>query len=348
MKYIAKIQSLLFGVLAAIALTSCDGFIYEDEGDCDPYYKVRFRFERNLKFTDAFAAEVNAVTLYVVDDATGKIVWSKREDGDAVRTTDYLMDVPVEPGRYHLVAWCGEGVGPDFHVADAERPEELVCHLIHDDYSRADDGSWHTSRELGRLYHGRLMSQDFPEEEGTHIYTVDLTKDTNEVNIVLQQLSGGPVDKNKFSFYITDANHVLDWTNEISSPAEEVITYHAHHVSGGTAGIVVPPSLPDETVVVTTPLSACVAELSVSRLVKGQACYINVVNNESGGLVFRVPLIDYALLVKGSAGRNISDQEYLDRQDKYDMVFFLDEGYRWMDAYICINSWVISKQTSDL
>lgn len=341
MKYIAKIQSLFFGILAAIALTSCDGFIYEDEGDCDPYYKVRFRFERNLKFTDAFAAEVNAVTLYVVDDATGKIVWSKREDGEAVRSEGYLMDVPVQPGRYHLVAWCGEGVGPDFHVADAERPEELVCHLIHDDYSRADDGSLHTSRELGRLYHGRLMSQDFPEDEGTHVYTVDLTKDTNEVNIVLQQLSGGPVDKNKFSFFITDANHVLDWTNEISSPDDETITYHAHHISGGTAGI----EGADQTV---TPLSACVAELTVSRLVMGQECYINVVNNDTGELVFRVPLIDYAILVKGREGRNMSDQEYLDRQDKYDMVFFLDEGYRWMDAYIYINSWQIHTDEVDI
>ena len=54
-------------VLALATLASCDSFIYEDEGDCDPYYKVRFVYDRNLKYSDAFAAEVNEVTLYIVD-----------------------------------------------------------------------------------------------------------------------------------------------------------------------------------------------------------------------------------------------------------------------------------------
>ena len=37
-----------------------------------------------------------------------------------------------------------------------------------------------------------------------------------------------------------------------------------------------------------------------------------------------IPLIDYALMVKSAHYADISDQEFLDRQDKYDMVFFLD------------------------
>lgn len=265
---IVNIIRFCTGILAAVAMSSCNGFIYEDEGDCDPYYKVRFRFDRNLKNVDAFAQEVGAVTLYLVDESTGKIVWSKNESGDHVKSDTYLMDVPVDPGRYHLVAWCGEGVGPDFDVAETDIHQGLVCSLIHDSYSRAADGSdaasaYHVSRQLKGLYHGTTLSQEFPDEEGTHIYDVDLTKDTNEVNIVLQQLSGGELDKDKFSFYITDGNHVLDHANAIAAPSEESITYHPHHVSGGTAGI----DVPDHDV---TPMSACVAELTVSRLVKGQ------------------------------------------------------------------------------
>ena len=52
--------------------------------------------------------------------------------------------------------------------------------------------------------------------------------------------------------------------------------------------------------------------------------------------------------MKGFYNRNMDDQEYLDRQDVYDMVFFLDEGDRWIDPYIYINSWKVVLQNSDL
>lgn len=37
----------------------------------------------------------------------------------------------------------------------------------------------------------------------------------------------------------------------------------------------------------------------------------------------------------------MSDQEYLDRQDEYNMVFFLDENDRWVNSTIYINSWKV-------
>ena len=39
---------------------------------------------------------------------------------------------------------------------------------------------------------------------------------------------------------------------------------------------------------------------------------------------------------------------YSHYQDVYDMVFFLDEGDRWLDTYIYINSWKVVLQNSDL
>ena len=71
------------------------------------------------------------------------------------------------------------------------------------------------------------------------------------------------------------------------------------------------------------------------------------VYNKKGEKILSIPLIDYALLVKGSYAA-MDDQEYLDRQDKYDLVFFLDQGDRWMNAYIYINSWKLVLQDTDL
>ncbi len=94
--------------------------------------------------------------------------------------------------------------------------------------------------------------------------------------------------------------------------------------------------------------SAAIAELTIPRLVKGQKTQLTVTNKETGKPVFSIPLIDYALLVKGFYNRDMDDQEYLDRQDVYDMVFFLDKGDRWLDAYIYINSWKVVLQNSEL
>ena len=68
---------------------------------------------------------------------------------------------------------------------------------------------------------------------------------------------------------------------------------------------------------------------------------ILTISNKAGETVLSIPLIDYCLLVKGNYNRNMSDQEYLDRQDEYNMTFFLDENDRWVNSTIYINSWKV-------
>ena len=63
-------------------------------------------------------------------------------------------------------------------------------------------------------------------------------------------------------------------------------------------------------------------------------------NRETGEDVFRIPVADYALLVKGYYREKMGDQEYLDRQDEYTMTFFLDGG-EWVSSVIYINSWKV-------
>ncbi|MEE0235701.1 MAG: FimB/Mfa2 family fimbrial subunit, partial [Bacteroidales bacterium] len=49
-----------------LAGSSCvNGLIFEGEGDCGVYYRIRFKYDYNIKFADAFANEVNSVALYV-------------------------------------------------------------------------------------------------------------------------------------------------------------------------------------------------------------------------------------------------------------------------------------------
>ena len=124
-----KINAIITKAVCAAALfaaASCNSLIYDYEGDCDPHYKARFVFDMNLHWADAFPHEVNAVTLYLIDPATGDIVWQKSESGEALKTGEYMMDLDVDPGQYRLMAWCGEGVGEDFIVPDADHHTGLT------------------------------------------------------------------------------------------------------------------------------------------------------------------------------------------------------------------------------
>ena len=339
--YIRKTSGKL---LAAIACTSmlyaCDGLIYDGEGDCSVNYRVKFRYDYNMKFADAFAHEVNVVTLYLLD-TDGKVVWQRTEQGEALAADGYVMTVDVEPGEYDLFVWCGTTDKGSFLIPETTVGKELTCTLNrqHDTGNKA-----FVTEDLDRLFYGWLPEQTFGKTEGTYTYTVPLVKNTNNVRVVLQHLSGEAVDKDKFVFTITDTNGSMDWDNTLLP--DEPVTFYAWHTDAGEVGM---DTRSEEVQPVSrAAFSAAIAELTVPRLVKEQKTRLAVTNKETGKTVFSIPLIDYALLVKGFYNRDMGDQEYLDRQDVYDMVFFLDEGDRWFDAYIYINSWKVVLHNSEL
>lgn len=336
MKEINKTTTLPVLMLLSVlfVMTACDG-IYEDEGDCSVHYHVKFRYDMNMKFADAFAHEVNSVTLYVLDEQNN-VVWQGSEQGETLAQEGYAMEVDVAPGSYSLLAWCGLAGGNSFAVPVSSRKEDLICSLKRE---HKLDGTAYVKEDLNKLYHGYLEKQTFSSEEGTHTFVVPLVKNTNNIRVVLQHLSGEPVDKDKFTFSITDENGVMNWDNKLLS--DEPVTYYAWHTDSGTAGI---DDVDSRTV---SSFSAAIAELTTARLVKEKAPRLKV-TNDKGETVFSIPLIDYALLVKGEYNRRMDDQEYLDRQDEYNMVFFLDEGDRWMDAYIYINSWKVVLQETGI
>lgn len=97
-----------------------------------------------------------------------------------------------------------------------------------------------------------------------------------------------------------------------------------------------------------TQVSAVVAEMTVNRLFANKKPRLKVYNNENGKLVFNIPLVDYALLVKGNYNKDMTDQDYLDRQDEYSFVFFVDDGMNWLSASIFVNSWRVVLQNVDM
>ncbi len=319
---------LVTGTCLAMLCSCTHSFLFDGEGDCSVSYNVHFSYDYNMKYADAFAHEVNTLTLYLID-ADGNVVWQKTESGEALASKDYAMNVDALPGEYSIVAWGGTNDNESFTVT-GDNTDDMTCSL---NRKYDADGAAYTDTEIDRLFYGKMEAHTFSDKAGAYDYDISLVKNTNLIRVVLQHMAGEDIEVGKFEFAITDENGLMDAENNLL-PDEE-ITYYAWHTDEGSA---------DVEVNSRATYSAAIAEITTSRLVVGHNPHLTVVNVETGNPVFSIPLIDYALLVKGFYNSDMDDQEFLDRQDEWDMTFFLDDGERWVNTYICINSWTILLQ----
>lgn len=351
MNTLHHIKHILAVLAALLLINSCDSFVYDYEKDCTVYYRLKFRYDMNLKFADAFAHEVKSVRLFAFNQA-GELVWQGTEQGDILASSDYLMTLPLAPGKYRLIAWCGLGGEESFSLTDAApkcKPEDLHC--IMNALLNATSGTSFdeisevcSNNDLQPLFHG-IMDVELPvnNDGGEYFYEMQLTKDTNVFRVVLQHLSGEDVNPDDFEFRIEDNNVWLAHDNSLFK--EVPLVYHPWAVYTSEAGVEI-----ERTI---TNVKAAVAEFTVNRLFMKDWKLSNkpmlVVRAKSEGKdLVRIPIIDYALLVKGEHHRQMDNQEYLDRADEYNMTFFLDENNRWVSTVINILSWRVVVNHSDL
>ena len=120
----------MMAVAVGFTATSCDSILDEDDVDCSVEYRVKFKYDYNMKYADAFSREVSSVALYAFDD-NGKLVYQKTEAGDALAADGYSMVVDMEPGDYHLITWAGLSDEASFSVPlitqGVSSLEELQC-----------------------------------------------------------------------------------------------------------------------------------------------------------------------------------------------------------------------------
>ena len=328
-----KAKIAIMAVVLGLSFTSCDKYIYDGAGKCE--VSVRFKYEFNMGFMDAFAKEVHSVALYVFDPVTGRLV-TKATDSGVHLDDNYFMTIPeLTSGTYDLVAWCGLE-GSKFTVTEPATKQDLYCLMN----TRTKSGTY-MDEDLGTLWHGSLdgVNLDALPEDSANTVIIPLVKDTNSIVVALQALEvTSQLTPADYEITIVDNNAKLDWKNDLWQ--KEDLTYYPWDVKRGAVEYSS-----------TTSLSAIVAEFSVNRLVKQEdyKARLQVTDKVSGEVVIDIPLIDCLLLVKGNYNAKMADQEYLDRQDEYKLIFFLDNTRGWsISAGIYINGWHVVLQNTEL
>ena len=332
-----KLARVFLLIVVSMLLSACD-YWHDDLEGCEAKLRVQFVYDMNMKFADAFEHEVKTVTLHAFDK-NGKLVYTKTEQAGRI-LVDGGMNVDNLPsGTYDLLVWAE---GEERYAASYTFAKAKVGESVFADFeTKVNREDKIVGHDLTPLYHGFLQQADLAAVPGeTKTVTVKLTKDTNNVKVVLQHLSGKDLSADDFDFAITDNNGYMEASNALKE--DDVLTYPAWSKYAGKAGVG-----SDSDDGTETQVSVVVAEMTTNRLVTGHNMRLKVTHRASGKVIVNIPLIDYALLVKGNYNRSMSDQEYLDRQDAYDLVFLLDEKDEWPGVVLNINSWRVVLSNAD-
>lgn len=335
-----------------LTLISCNSFLFEELPPCVVINRLQIRFTKNILNTDAFGSQVSKVNLAIYDSEK-KLVALKKIERELTETNDFYIDLEMAAGRYTMIAWCegesvteqplsfqftGENAGSSIEDSGAIIPLEKNSsdQLISD-------------RDLKPLYYGYLKDVEIKDDPGINMMPVMyLTKDTNHIIIQIQNINGNEIDPSLLNFEIEGANSVLNWENLSTGtplfsylPWSRIPTYAVTqdtddkepvgNASKGNEGNVI---------------SGVQAEFTLSRIMADKEQYLTIRRTDTGENIFRIPMVEYLLMVRGKYEQASDAQDYLDRFDNFTMVFFIDDHYSWMNAKIFINGWrVVPPQT---
>ena len=350
---------LLLTVLAG-AMASCDSVLDFDKGDCSIEYQVKFKYDYNMKQVDAFAQEVKTVTLYAFDE-NGIFVNQKTEQGNRLSIDGYAMSIELAPGEYDMITWAGlddQSFAVPLLTPGVSKLKDLTVLTRRNIDTRAEgeEGEYIVRRSLPSLFHGRvervtLADKFTPATRAIPqvVTTVPLVKNTNTIRIVIAQVNQHPdqpvtraIDKERFSYAIYDDNGYMNYDNTLLE--DNLLTYL--------------PYVTEDSHISTRAFStdgkaaeypAAIAEISVARLLDSQTPRLEIINQDTGKqLLPGNSLINYLELLKEQGFINMPLQEYLDREDSFGMIFFVDENLTMLKSVIQINDWIVHLKDIEL
>lgn len=310
-------------------LSSCEKRIYEELPPCG--VDVRFVYDYNMKYADAFVHEVKRVNLYLFDEQ-GILQEHWQEEGNPF-AADFVIPVHVPVGKYKLLAWCGlsdETYSFPSVTKGATTMEELQVEL------KTIEGK--SDKEIGDLYHSMIQEVEITRAKKETI-TMPLTKDTNTFRIMLYSADKiDPVDITKYDFKIVSDNRL--YAHDNTPIVGHEVTYLPYLRENK-----------ESQVKQGVNYTLSVVELKTGRLMGKEANNLVITHKTNDKELLNINLSEYLQMYKLAKYGDMPLQEFLDRQDEYVMSFFFDEGTsldHFVSVELWINDWVVRVQNVEL
>ena len=322
---------MIFALLTILMPTSCD--IYEGLDPCPRGVNLRFVFDYNMEYANAFPSKVDCYTLFIYDEQ-GNFLKSYSEEGDKLKDENYRLQIDLPHGKYHFVTYGGmtckkRSFSPVNDPTEGSKLSDLKVMMHHKDLT--------SDQLLHDFFYGKLDVT--VEGEMYRDHTIKLMRNTNNIRVLLQHLDGEPIPMDQFKAEITDDNTLFDVENNLVSNG--TITYFPW-ASGLTSSRDASRNVRDEEI------KAGFAEFSTSRLCVQNKNRLIIRQANTNEVVLNIPLNQYLLLLKSQRYEKMGSQEFLDRECDWSLIFFLDEGLKWINTQIIINGWTVRINDTDL
>lgn len=332
MKRIFKYISTIFPVLAVtLAATGCSAIKEDDPEPCPQGLEVRFVYEYNLERADAFPAQVECLTLHLYDEF-GRFVKTLTETSGVLADKDYHMEINDLPeGTYRLIAYGGSSCD-EASILHTEEPR--VGSMDTEVGMKLDPECLEPGNPRGHLhdhFYGSVYATVKIAPTLTKV-VVPMMKNTNHFRIMLQHLSGEPLDGDDYDFEIIDDNTLFDHTNDLVDTGSEV-TYTPWSQGSVATG--------ETDTRAITEVRLAYADMSTSRLMTKRSPRLVVRHRATATDIIDIPLNNYLLALRSNHFAWAGDQEFLDRKSDWQLFFFLDDDRHWNQAYIKVDDWIV-------
>lgn len=361
---------------SAIALTTMSSCIKEDMDDCPPAISkvaLQFDYTYNVKQADAFAAEVKNINVYAFDE-NGKFFDSYIESREKFETGHTMEITGLKDGKYTFVC-----LARDRQVMSRAEDDEMEFSFASltpgvstiDDLTERmgkDNGEGiKNDKEFAALYTAKTQV-DFQRlnqkgNEGTVVTsTLSLMKCTKTYRIVLLPYENDQADfkPENFDVRIEGSAAWLDHKGE--KVKNEGITYLPYNMERRANYDGAHTEVNEEPVD-----QALIYDLSSSRMFERQSDRRTVRDGDKSIYddkriiitdlrdkdhpieLFNHSLPWFLALCGEKVNQNWDDQEYLDREDHYVLMFYVSDKRDYnMITKVNVNGWNVNIKDTEL
>lgn len=361
---------------SAIALTTMSSCIKEDMDDCPPAISkvaLQFDYTYNVKQADAFAAEVKNINVYAFDE-NGKFFDSYIESREKFETGHTMEITGLKDGKYTFVC-----LARDRQVMSRAEDDEMEFSFASltpgvstiDDLTERmgkDNGEEiKNDKEFAALYTAKTQV-DFQRlnqkgNEGTVVTsTLSLMKCTKTYRIVLLPYENDQADfkPENFDVRIEGSSAWLDHKGE--KMKNERITYLPYNMERRANYDGAHTEVNEEPVD-----QALIYDLSSSRMFERQSdrrvvrdgdkndyddkrIIITDLRDKDNPIeLFNHSLPWFLALCGEKVNQNWDDQEYLDREDHYVLMFYVSDKRDYnMITKVNVNGWNVNIKDTEL
>lgn len=361
---------------SAIALTTMSSCIKEDMDDCPPAISkvaLQFDYTYNVKQADAFAAEVKNINVYAFDE-NGKFFDSYIESREKFETGHTMEITGLKDGKYTFVC-----LARDRQVMSRAEDDEMEFSFASltpgvstiDDLTERmgkDNGEEiKNDKEFAALYTAKTQV-DFQRlnqkgNEGTVVTsTLSLMKCTKTYRIVLLPYENDQADfkPENFDVRIEGSAAWLDHKGE--KVKNEEITYLPYNMERRANYDGAHTEVNEEPVD-----QALIYDLSSSRMFERQSDRRVVRDGDKNNYddkriiitdlrdkdnpieLFNHSLPWFLALCGEKVNQNWDDQEYLDREDHYVLMFYVSDKRDYnMITKVNVNGWNVNIKDTEL